>query len=308
MPMTTSCTLRAPAKVNLYLGVHTAVDDEGYHLLDTVMHALDLHDTVKITWMPNVQLASLKIQLTTTPSLGIPDQSNLAYRAATLLHKACCPHLLGTLQIALTKAIPHQAGLGGGSSDAAAVLKGLAAVWNLSLNDERILKVAQTLGADVAFFLDEAVRPAYLTRRGDLEKERFHPLSGAVLLVKPDAPVSTAAAYRHFDLSPCPIGDTLSSLIEAMRTGTQTRPCEAYRIASLFANNLTSTASDLQPSIKTLIDFLVDQDVCPLLCGSGSALCVPLASPDQSPPLIDALSRYESQHGEKLWVLPTRFC
>ncbi|TLM78483.1 MAG: 4-diphosphocytidyl-2C-methyl-D-erythritol kinase, partial [Actinobacteria bacterium] len=179
----------APAKVNLFLGVGAARPD-GYHDVTTVLHALSLHDTLEIS-------PAETLTLDCEPDLGIPAEKNLAWRAATEFSRAVGREPAVALR--LRKRIPHGAGLGGGSSDAAAVIAGLASLWGLPRDDERCEAVARALGADVAFFLEPA-GAALMTGRGDVIEQALRPLAGVpVALVRPETPVPTPAAYAAFD-------------------------------------------------------------------------------------------------------------
>src|SRR2546423_2242937 len=171
--------LNAAAKVNLILEVLGKRDD-GYHGLVTVMQAVALCDRITLEDADVLELAS---------SPGVPaDGRNLALRAATALREAA--GVTRGARITLDKRIPVAAGLGGGSSDAAAVLLGLNRLWNLRWPLARLAEVAVTLGMDVPFFLRGGV--ALGTGRG----ERVAPLAGmplALVLVNPGKPLSTAA-------------------------------------------------------------------------------------------------------------------
>ena len=143
-------TLKAPAKVNLGLHVLRRRAD-GYHDLDTVFVPIPWHDTLAASPAPGLHLA-----VSGADDLPATDD-NLVLRAA----RALAAHLASTGGAAtpgallhLTKAIPHGAGLGGGSSDAAAALRLLAGLWNVSVPAAEMHALARALGADVPFFLD----------------------------------------------------------------------------------------------------------------------------------------------------------
>ena len=121
-----SLTLSAPAKINLYLGVHTERDDRGYHRVDSLMAAVGLSDTVTVT-----PAQALTVQ--TVPASDFPMQKNTAYRAAV----AMAEHYGREANICVTieKRIPLCAGLGGPSTDAAAVIVALAELWGIDRTD-----------------------------------------------------------------------------------------------------------------------------------------------------------------------------
>jgi 4-diphosphocytidyl-2-C-methyl-D-erythritol kinase len=135
--------LRAAAKVNLTLEVLGKRAD-GYHEIATVMQAVDLSDRITLD---DADALELRSDSATVPS----DASNLAWRAAAALREAA--RIETGVRIAVDKRIPVAAGLGGGSSDAAAVLIGLNRLWRLQWSIERLDEVAATLGSDVPFFL-----------------------------------------------------------------------------------------------------------------------------------------------------------
>lgn len=181
-------TLRAPAKVNLALEVVRKRPD-GYHEIDTVLTTLDLSDTVRLS--PHDRL---EVRLTGPDARDIDAEDDLSGRAARALAKAAGrePDVL----VEVTKRIPVAAGLGGGSSDAAAVLRGLNVLWGLNWPLERLEDVAAKLGSDVPFFVHCGT--ARCTGRG----ERVEPLRDLkplrMLLLVPstsEAPGKTARRY-----------------------------------------------------------------------------------------------------------------
>ena len=171
------------------------------------------------------------------------------------------------MSVTLRKHVPSQAGLGGGSSDAAAVIRGLARMWQIDLEDERVVRLAQSLGADVAFFLHEV--PSYLDGRGDVLRETFAPFSVPIVLVKPDQGVSTGACYRLLDEMATP-APQVEPMLEALRA------CDVPGALAAVANNMEPAALQLAPAIAEVFIFLQDSGACqagPLLCGSGSCVC-----------------------------------
>jgi 4-diphosphocytidyl-2-C-methyl-D-erythritol kinase len=173
------------AKVNLALDVLGKRSD-GYHDIATVMQTVDLFDRLTLEAAPTISLA--------TDDLALPtDERNLIVRAAMLLREAS--GVEQGARIRLKKRIPVAAGLGGGSSDAAATLWGLNRLWGLRWPRERLVGLAVQLGMDVPFFLTGG--PALATGRG----ERVERLSGtgsyALVLVNPRAPLSTREVYER---------------------------------------------------------------------------------------------------------------
>lgn len=182
---------KAHAKINLCLDVKSRRSD-GYHELDTIFQRLDLHDTITLRRIGSgIRLSCAGEHLPVGPK-------NLVYRAALAIRAAYGVDY--GVEIHLRKNIPVAAGLGGGSADAAAVLRELPALWRLpALPRERLGAIARALGADVPFFLGG------VTARGrgiGDELEELPPFLGyEVLLVKPRARLSTAQVYADLRLA-----------------------------------------------------------------------------------------------------------
>ncbi len=181
-------TLRACAKINLDLRVG-AVRPDGFHQLQTVFQTLDLHDTV------TVESTRGGFALDGDPALMPLDPTNLVWRAAMALWQASGkPGEPRGARVRVVKRVPARAGLGGGSSDAAAALAGLSRLWRLSGSLADLMPVAATLGSDVPFFLVGG------TALGLGRGEQLYPLVNLprrhVVLVLPDFGVSTADAYK----------------------------------------------------------------------------------------------------------------
>jgi len=139
-------SLAAPAKLNLFLHV-TGRRDDGYHTLQTVFQLLDWGDTVTLEARDDgaITLAG--------PDLGIASDDNLAVRAARALKALPGTGADAGVHITLDKQIPTGGGLGGGSSDAASTLLGLARLWDLAVTEDRLAAIGATLGADVPVFV-----------------------------------------------------------------------------------------------------------------------------------------------------------
>lgn len=250
--------ISAPAKINLYLGVHPVKDEAGYHRVDSVMSTIDITDTLAIS--PSDQL-----MVRTVPEADFPQEENTAYKAAVAMGKAFGRE--PNFAILIDKHIPIRAGLGGPSTDAAATIMGICHFWKLDPSDPRIDEVARSIGADVPFFLYGP--PAYLDGRGDTMKEMFRPLTGtAVALVKPKTGgVSTCDAYEHFDADPQEV-PALEPMLEALRKHDETA------VFANVANNLAPAACALAPEIAEIVNWMRQQpDVrAAEVCGSGSCV------------------------------------
>lgn len=257
-----SLTLSAPAKINLYLGVHTERDGRGYHKVDSLMAAVGLADTVTVA-------PAQELTVQTVPASDFPMQKNTAYRAAV----AMAEHYGREADVCVTieKRIPLCAGLGGPSTDAAAVIAALAELWGIDRTDPALDEIARGIGADVPFFLHAS--PAFYVGGGDVLATEYPalPATPAVLVKPRDASVSTIEAYRRFDEAPVP-ADKPGAIASALRTGG------AEMAYALIHNNLGVISAQMEPQIKTVLDWLRAQDgtVAVNVCGSGAcsfALC-----------------------------------
>lgn len=223
--------IKAPAKINLCLAITGRRN--GYHLLDSVMQETDLCDTLEIERADAVQL--------TVMTGGAVPADNTAVRAARLFFSAS--GIPGGAAIRLWKRIPAEAGLGGGSSDGAAVLKALNALCGGVLGEAQLAELALQVGADCPFFLRGG------TQRAQGVGEELTPLRLAaampLLLVKPAAGVSTAAAFALADQLPPHAVDT-GSCVRALEAGD----LDAY--FALAGNALQPAALRLVPEIAEL--------------------------------------------------------
>lgn len=217
--------MHANAKLNLTLDI-TGVREDGYHLLDSVMHSVNLYDEVTVTRAREFSLSSNSRYMPT-------DARNVAYKAAAALAAYCKTDLFGA-QIHIKKNIPTQAGLGGGSADAAAVLTGLNIMYKLGLSREQLAQIGLSAGADVPFCvyggnarvggIGERVLPLSplsrgcfviaMPRYGSSTKEAFARYdSGEISLTHPDAAAAAAAAEKNdvFALANC-VGNVFEQL------------------------------------------------------------------------------------------------
>lgn len=247
----------APAKLNLFLEILGKRLD-GYHEIETLMVAVNLHDRLTFAEDPSGELA-LRCD---DPSLPT-DLDNLVMKAAWGLRRAS-----GTVRgarIELSKTIPAQAGLAGGSTDAAATLVALDRLWGLQTPPERLAAIAGEVGSDVAFFLKG---PAAVCRgRGERVEPVALPIPLHFVLVCPPVGLSTADVYKNLKPPerPEPIGRALKSLADA-------NLAELGR--SLF-NRLQPTAEALAPALGRVRQALADLHPShldgSLMSGSGSA-------------------------------------
>lgn len=257
--------LIAPAKVNLFLDIGARRPD-GYHEAISIMHALALHDALRMKLAP-AQGEGLAIELSCracegVQPLDVPPERNIASKAVRALAQRIGRDADETVSMQLEKRIPSEAGLGGGSSDAAAALVGAAHLWGLDPDDPRIEEVARGLGADVAFFLRGGC--ACFDGVGDAFAHELEPVGSFVALVKPQGGVSTAAAYRAFDEDPQVIAESdRRAALDARRA------CDVP-----LRNNLVRASESLLPVLAEARTWMEARDgvEAALMSGSGSAV------------------------------------
>jgi 4-diphosphocytidyl-2-C-methyl-D-erythritol kinase len=245
----------APAKVNLFLELlHKRTD--GYHELATVIVPVDLYDTLEI--QPTTQA---EFTLICDPPTVPTGPQNLVWKAADALRRRFAPHAAALIR--LTKRIPHEAGLGGGSSDAAATLAALNVVWGLHRTRQELMEVAAEIGSDLPVFLANGA--GWCTGRG----EQVTPISIGkpihLVIVKPPVGCSTAAVYQRVQLPKTPLDG--QAAIDALVSGDPTR------IAATLQNRLQAAAFDLQPMVGKVYAALTQcKPLGCLLSGSGSCV------------------------------------
>ena len=250
-------TVQTPCKINLHLGIHSQLDERGYHRVDSVMAPVALFDTIVIEDAP-------ALFVTHEPALSVPPQKTTVWKAACLLAEE-----LGVepaVSITVTARIPEKAGLGGSSADAGATLRALAERWGAEPLDPRVVAVARRVGADVAFFLDPV--PSLHLGAGDVLTERFGELALPIALVIPEGEgVSAKGAYDEFDLEPTVPAD-YDAICEALRAG------DAAAVRGLLYNNLAPAAKRLQPGCAEVEVWMAEQPEALTAMVTGSGSCV----------------------------------
>jgi 4-diphosphocytidyl-2-C-methyl-D-erythritol kinase len=264
----------APAKVNLFLEVLGKRAD-GYHEIATLMAAIDLCDMIDLSLADDGSL-SLTCD---DPALPVgPD--NLVLKAASRL-RAEFAYAAGAA-IRLTKRIPWGAGLGGGSSDAAATLVGLNELWRLAASRAELARIGADLGSDVPFFLNGAA--AWCTGRGEVVSPMPVGRRLDLVLVKPAEGLATADVYRRLQVPPTPMnGDTAKAALAAGDVEGLGR--------SLF-NRLEEPAFELSPVAADWRRRLQAMGTAgTLMSGSGSCLFALCRNASEARQVHDDLSR-----------------
>lgn len=251
--MTSSITVTAPAKINFRLDVLKKRPD-GYHELRMIMQRIDLCDEIDIDVTPGEG-----ISLSCEGSPFIPsDSSNIVWRAAAAILSES--NRKAAVKINLRKQIPVAAGLGGGSSDAAAVLLGLNSLLDAQLTADQLRRIALTLGADVPFFISG--EPAFAEGVGEI----LTPLAAIpklwLLLINPGIHIPTPWAYKNLNLTTEKVAVKLPFLYKS-----------AADVCAILANDLEPVAIRRHPVINDVKEMLVANGAFgSLMSGSGSSV------------------------------------
>jgi 4-diphosphocytidyl-2-C-methyl-D-erythritol kinase len=272
----------APAKINWTLEVLGRRSD-GYHEVRTILQTVDLCDRVRVSPAADLELVLTgAVGQTGAPLAGMPAPENLAYRAATLLLGRAGGLTLGA-RVELEKAIPADAGLGGGSSDAAATLRALNRLWGLGLPPGDLALLGAQLGSDVPFFLFGGT--ALGRGRGDEVTPLPDVPSWRLLLVVPRRRPArkTAAMYAHL----CPEhfggGEASERLAAAIREGVAPGDDD-------ICNTFEGITDEVLPEAAAAAERCRGLGLRPHLAGSGPAQFVLLRPDAESTPLREALS------------------
>jgi len=270
-----SKTINAYAKINLVLFI-TGKLPNGYHTLETIFAPINWYDTLTFELAETIEMTSTNADLPT-------DDSNLCVKAAKCLQAESGSQK--GVKISLEKNVPFGAGLGGGSSDAAATLNALNELWELSLSGETLHKLATELGADVPYFLE---MPALALGTGIGEEltdlQVAFPFS--IVTVFPKTAISTAWAYKNFKQNfDRPLPDTATEIQIACETGDLSRMQQ-------FENDFESVVYENHAEVKKLRDDLVEAGSgFTRLSGSGSAVFGVFEDDEKAKACYEAMSK-----------------
>lgn len=279
----------APAKINLFLLVGERRRD-GYHPILSLMEKVSLYDRLRLDASagPGVRLSGA----------GLPAGENTVEKAARLLLAA--PEAAGKGAGAffeLTKEIPVAAGLAGGSSDAAAALKLLVSYLEIDISGERLAQLALQVGADVPFFLQPGACVA--AGAGEALEPVEIPFDYHLVLVAPEAAVSTAEVYRLFD-DMCPV--EAGSFAERSRRwrAASANIEDLETLSSLLTNDLEPPALSLCPEIAMVKQELLDAGARgALMSGSGASVFGLFAGKNEAETAAAGLHA----HWPRIWVV-----
>ncbi|MCR5757612.1 MAG: 4-(cytidine 5'-diphospho)-2-C-methyl-D-erythritol kinase [Selenomonas sp.] len=266
-------TVEANAKVNLTLDILGKRPD-GFHEVAMVMQSIGLHDTL------TMEKTDGAIELTINVPWLKADEKNLAWRAAELVRQEY--GLKGGVRIGLTKRIPIAAGLAGGSADAAAVLQGMNALYELQISEEKLCDLGARLGSDIPFCIMGGTMLA--TGRGEVLTRLADMPATWVVLAKPRISVSTAWAYQNYDEQGAERHPDNESIQKAISQGNR------KAVAGLLCNVLESVTIKKYDVIADYKQMMLDKGaMASMMSGSGPTVFGLARSREQAESIADVL-------------------
>lgn len=243
-------------KINLFLDIKGKLQN-GYHLINTVMQSISLYDEITIK-----EIADDKITIECN-DLSIPnDNRNTCYKAAEIIKEKY--HIRNGVLISIYKNIPSEAGLAGGSSNSAAVIKGLNKLWNLNMKENDMLEIGLQIGADVPFCI---LGGTYMAEGiGEILTKFDDFIWDNILLVKPKFSMSTAFVYKNLSSSDYN-SYTSSDIINFIKH-------DKYNDTALcVANTLEKVVAPFHPEINSIkLTMLENNAISSIMTGSGSVV------------------------------------
>ncbi|WP_028543454.1 4-(cytidine 5'-diphospho)-2-C-methyl-D-erythritol kinase [Paenibacillus taiwanensis] len=232
---------KAPAKINLMLDVLRKRED-GFHEVEMVMTMVDLADRLEMEELPRDTI------IISSQAGYIPlDEKNLAFQAAKLIKERY--EVRQGVYIHLDKKIPVAAGLAGGSSDAAAALRGLNRLWRLNISEQELQVLGSELGSDVPFCVTGGT--AIARGRGEKLEHIANPPQCWVVLAKPPINVSTADVYGRFRVNRIDKHPSLPSMLEAIESQS------FHRICDNLGNVLEDVTLPMHPEVQQLKEAMI---------------------------------------------------
>ncbi len=290
--MMRSVEQRSPAKINLFLDVLEKRND-GYHNIVTVFEKIDLCDRIQLSE------SSEDIEITSNVEGLASGEDNLAYRACSLLKESY--GISNGVKIHIEKNIPIAAGLGGGSSNAAATLKGLNELWRLGIKDEELYDIGKKLGADAPFFIFN-----HSFALGRARGDEINPIKTDLqmwhVIITPPVPVPTREIYANSNLNLTEIRPDVRILLRAIENK------RFEEIKKYLHNTLEHIVAKKVTDISRAKDFVKNKGfdaVC--VTGSGPTIFVLTNGRKEAEDLKDKFLKSFSldQHGWKVFVAKT---
>ena len=247
------------AKINIALNI-TKIREDGFHELDMVMVPLKLHDSVQISELKGKK-DNFVVMDDFSVKLGHTNIAETALKAVLKKEKIKDKKFL----VFIHKLIPVQAGMGGGSSNAAATMKVTNKFLKLNMPNEELLELAKPIGSDVPFFIES--KPARCRGKGEIAEPISIKNNYYVVLVKPEEGCSTKEVYTKFDTMPKYSPANIDNVIKALEEG------DDDLLEKSMGNSLEEVAYELVPEVKVIVDKLKSKGLkLVMMTGSGSAV------------------------------------
>lgn len=271
-----SIKLKAYGKINLGLDVLGKRDD-GYHDLDMIMQSVDLYDEITITKNNSGEI-TVKTNTDKIPN----DKSNLTYKAAKLLMEEF--GVEKGVEIEIQKNIPISGGMAGGSTDCAAVLRGINKLFKLKLSDEKLMARGVRLGADVPFcILGKTARAEGI---GEVLTPIKNRMKGYIVLAKPPISVSTGFVYGRIDKVKVKHKPNTETMVEALKEN------DLQTLADSICNVLEEVTIPDYPIVQEIKDMMIkDGALNAMMTGSGPTVFGLFDSKDKAIEAIDHLNK-----------------
>lgn len=245
--------VRAYGKINLALEVKGEVN--GYHEVNNIMVPISIYDELSMDKAPRDNVYVLDGYY----------EDNIVEKALKLFKEKYC--ITEGAEIEIIKRIPSEAGLAGGSSDAAAALIGLCELFNIKATDEELKEIASQLGSDVSFFLD--LLPAICTGRGEIITPfEFEQFDFNLLLVKPDITLSTKKVYKKYNYENISKADKLENVKKALENK------DIELLENNVFNDLENTALSMNKDLDSFFNLLKKNGLKPHITGSGPTIYI----------------------------------
>ena len=298
--------LKAYAKINWTLDI-LGTRADGYHLMDMLMQSVEMHDTL---WLEESDVLTLEsasseqldtdFQQDELASAAVTyDENNLVFRAARKLQERF--HVQKGACMRLHKAVPSGAGMGGGSADAAAALRGLCRLWNLDVPEEELLSIGLSLGADIPFMLTGG-----LCRVGGIG-EQLQPLSPApviwLVMLQPCGGLSTKEVFGAFDA----LDPAMLSRPQTNEAQTALLSCNLSALGAAMNNVLEGVSVQVRPALGEACRALEAAGaVRGMMTGSGSVVYGVFESEEKAKAAACTLAPIARDHGwGDVWITHT---
>ncbi len=268
--------LVAPGKVNLTLDVFAAPRPDGFHDLDSIVALLLPGDDVSVGVMQNGPGRDVRLTVTGADPAHVPaDARNLAYRAAALFLERFVPESENAVRVTvdLGKRLPFQAGLGGGSSDAAAVLRALCDLFPGAATPAELAAAGAALGSDVALFLSDSPLVRMRGRGDDITPMMIPAFDLFGVLVRPETGVPTSSAYALLDALPHRVPGKATAVLLALLASMKGALPAPDDLAAVMGNDFEAAILPAFPDVARAHEQVAEAGALrALLCGSGSAV------------------------------------